>query len=238
MTGSDAADQRRDDPEVGLGPGLVQVPRAARRTDDVVAPLNDDSGNVADSIYVVEKLVLSLHESVVHEIVTLDARERKRFVRLVEVRDQFSIGDELERTALPRAPGLCRREPDGFVVAREPAVVGRHDVPALFLGDERDVLFEAIREDLARTGLVEPWISLLRQRNIPRRTRPHALGVRLGVASASVLPHDPPSTSQHSIPRRSRNRSMSATMSQVVLASRLACGVLRPAPRWSKRTMR
>ncbi len=33
-------------------------------------------------------------------------------------------------------------------------------------------------------------------------------------------------------------RSMSATRSQVVLFSRLACGVERPQPRWSKVTMR
>ena len=55
-------------------------------------------------------------------------------------------------------------------------------------------------------------------------------------ASASVLPHDPPSTSHRSTPRCCRNSSMSATKWGVVLASievagSLACGRLRPAPR-------
>ena len=43
---------------------------------------------------------------------------------------------------------------------------------------------------------------------------------------------------QRAIPRWMRSRSMSATRSQVVFASRLACGSERPQPRWSNSTMR
>ena len=40
----------RDQVELGLRPPPVQIPRAHHRADDVVAPLDDDAGDVADAL--------------------------------------------------------------------------------------------------------------------------------------------------------------------------------------------
>jgi hypothetical protein len=73
--------------------------------------------------------------------------------------------------------------------------------------------------------------------------------LRLATAGIAVLAvgwllaADPPNSSQRWMPRCSRSRSMSASRCSVVLwrmsvAGSLACGVLRPHPRWSNRTNR
>ena len=68
-------------------------------------------------------------------------------------------------------------------------------------------------------------------------------GCRCAYASASVTPQEPPATTQRSIARCSRRRSMSAIRCPVVLVDRSAAalsasGRLRPLPRWSKSTAR
>ena len=89
-----------DDPQIRLGPREVELPRAHRRTDDVVAPLDDDGRDVADRVDVLDEPVVGLEEGVVDEVVALDARERDRFVRIAEVGDRRVVWDQLERRAL------------------------------------------------------------------------------------------------------------------------------------------
>jgi hypothetical protein len=60
----------------------------------------------------------------------------------------------------------------------------------------------------------------------------------IAYVSDRVDPHDPPNTTQRSIPRCFRSLSMSSTRSQVVFSSRHEDGVLWPHPRCEKRTMR
>ena len=57
-----------------LGPGPVQGPGLLHGTDQVVAPVHDDPGDVLELVCVLEQLVFA-NERVMHEIVTLDACE-------------------------------------------------------------------------------------------------------------------------------------------------------------------
>ena len=67
-------------------------------------------------------------------------------------------------------------------------------------------------------------------RKMPRSTRPSTRsGCACAYASASVEPHDPPNTSQRSMPSVSRSRSRSATRCCVVLSTSEAVGVERAA---------
>src|SRR5690349_1066369 len=67
----------RHDDETRRGPGLVQIPRRPRRARNVVAALHDDTGNVAQAMRVADQLTFG-EESLVREVVVLDAREGQR----------------------------------------------------------------------------------------------------------------------------------------------------------------
>ena len=100
------------------------------------------------------------------------------------------------------------------------------EIAALLRRDVRLELAPGLGEDPARALLIEP-ADLLRadQEDAAQHQLRHPLRMRLGVG-------------QREMPRCSRSSSMSLTRSQVVFSSRLAKGVLRPQPRWSKSTMR
>jgi len=68
-------------------------------------------------------------------------------------------------------------------------------------------------------------------------------GWRSAYVAPRTEPHEAPNTSQRSTPTCSRSRSMSATWWPIVMLAQstplsLACGVLRPAARWSNSTTR
>src|ERR1043165_9674954 len=92
-----------DDAEVGLGPGAVQVPGAAHGADHVVAPLDDDGRDVSYLPDVLDEVVVRREEGVVHEVLTLDAREGERELRVGELLDGRVVEEQLRSTPLPHA---------------------------------------------------------------------------------------------------------------------------------------
>ena len=58
-----------------LGKSTVQVPCRRRRTDDIVASLDDDRRNIADLVYILDQIIFGREERVVHEVMTFDAGE-------------------------------------------------------------------------------------------------------------------------------------------------------------------
>src|SRR6266436_3407297 len=67
-----------NDAKLRLRPGLVQLPGAHHRTNDVVPPLNDHGGNVTNPANILDQVVVSLKETIVHKVVTLDASQGQR----------------------------------------------------------------------------------------------------------------------------------------------------------------
>src|SRR5438067_11564577 len=65
----------RRDAEFGFRPGAMQVPRARHRTHNVISTLDYDTRNVPNLSNVLKQIIVSRKETVVHEVVTLDARE-------------------------------------------------------------------------------------------------------------------------------------------------------------------
>src|SRR5437879_13791866 len=63
----------RHDPELGLGPGSMQLVRGYERANHVVASLHDHSRDLAEPVRVLEQGA-SLEKNLVHEIMRFDPR--------------------------------------------------------------------------------------------------------------------------------------------------------------------
>src|SRR5262249_376747 len=66
------------DPQVRFRKGTVERPGAGHRADDIVTPLDNHGRYVADTCDVRKELIVTLEESVVDKVVTLDPGECKR----------------------------------------------------------------------------------------------------------------------------------------------------------------
>ena len=86
------------DDEIGFGPGAMQVPGAFHGTDNVVAALDDHSGDMANALRVAQELVVGFEKALMEKIMGLDAGEgQDKFIFFVmpgEVRigQQFRSG--------------------------------------------------------------------------------------------------------------------------------------------------
>src|SRR5665213_1181964 len=65
------------DMQIRFRPRAMQVPGAAQRTYDVIAPLHDHGGNAAQSRRIAQQLIVAFEESAIDEVVAFDARERE-----------------------------------------------------------------------------------------------------------------------------------------------------------------
>ena len=80
------------DNEIGLGPRAVERPRALHGADDVVTALHDHPGDVADARGVAQQLVIGFEETLVDEVVDLNAREGEGEFILFVVAGEGRIG--------------------------------------------------------------------------------------------------------------------------------------------------
>src|SRR5499426_4731870 len=112
----------RNDYKLRLGPGPVKIPRAHHRADDVVPPLNDHGGNVANPVDIFEQVIVGLEKRIVNEVMRFDARKWKRLARIAEIINQILIRYQLRCAALPDAPGSRGFQTNGFIFASEPPV--------------------------------------------------------------------------------------------------------------------
>jgi hypothetical protein len=80
-------------PQFGLWPGAVQIPRAAYRTDNIVATLNNDGWDSPDDVDRIQQLPFSDGASM-GEVVTPDAQRwlSSRVPALLEVNAVVRIG--------------------------------------------------------------------------------------------------------------------------------------------------
>src|SRR5882672_1497014 len=143
--------------KVRLGPALVELPSGLRRTDDVVAALDDHCRNRANEVDAAQQLVLALEEASVDEVVRLDARERKRELGRAELARALRIRPQRARGAFPDRPRARRLQLLARVGADQAAVIGGEQIAALVLGDRREKLLPELREQPARATLVEPF---------------------------------------------------------------------------------
>ena len=59
-------------------PSSVQLPGAFHRTDDIIAPLDDDGWNIPDSADMLDEPIIGLKKTMISKIVAFDSRELER----------------------------------------------------------------------------------------------------------------------------------------------------------------
>ena len=77
----------RNDIELGFRPGAVKVPRARNWTNNVIAALHNYRRNVTNLVHILNQVIISFKEAVVHEIVAFNPRQGQRKVCLAGVID-------------------------------------------------------------------------------------------------------------------------------------------------------
>src|SRR5437764_8547528 len=146
----------RREVQFSFRPGTMQVPCARHRTDYIVAPLDNHAGDLANLADDLDQIILSREETVVHEVVTLDAREGFSKVWIGKSFDRFGIEIELRSRSFPNRP--CARGCDAnlVVVAGESTIVSAHHILAFIFRDDLDEFFPDIGKDPTAAFLIEP----------------------------------------------------------------------------------
>ena len=181
-----------DDDELRFGPCLVQVPSRAHGTHDVVAPLHDDRGDVADLLDSAQELIVLLEEAAVDEVVCFDACERIGELTATEALHRQRVDAQFARRALPDRPRERRLLAHGGVLAGEPLVVRTHHVAAFALGNGLLIGIERVGEEVTCALLVEPEELAAPQEEDPaQHQRRDALRVGLCVREREGAPPAP-----------------------------------------------
>ena len=95
--------------EVGLRPGLVEVPGRDGWRHHVIAALDDDARNAGQPVGVGDQLVVLPEEAAIDEIVALDAGEGDGEMIGAELRHALRIREQGNGGALPLASGPVSR---------------------------------------------------------------------------------------------------------------------------------
>ncbi len=137
----------------------MQIPRAFHWANHVVASLDDHGRDVSNAADLFDELVVGAQETAIHEVVTLDPRERRRVGVLLKLGDVTCIHSQKTRRAFPDRPGSGSDRHDVRIFAGETLIVGAHHVRALGLGDGLDVLLPQIGVERGRSAraLIEPF---------------------------------------------------------------------------------
>src|SRR5215208_2572880 len=145
--------------------------------------MHDYCWNVSNAIHVFNQIIVSVEETVVHEVVTLDTRQSGRQLRLTEFINELLIRKKLQRTRIPNRPRLRSFETYRGIVARQPPVIRIDHIAALGFGNDANVLFPRLGKDRAGAlaVFVEPanlfWPA---EKNHTEHERTHS--VRMGLS--------------------------------------------------------
>src|SRR5215813_856257 len=171
------------DVEICLRPGPMQIPSARNGADDVVAPLHNYPGNMPNPVHVLEQVVFTFEETVVHEVMAFDSCKRECECRISESFNRLGIKEKFRGRAFPNTPGARRLDPYLLISSGKSAIVCRHHVGPLVRRNNLYVFLPHIRKDPACALLIEP-LDLLRpaQEDSPQYKFRRATGMRFGIS--------------------------------------------------------
>jgi hypothetical protein len=130
--------------ELGLGPDLVQVPGRGSGANNIVTTLDNGGRDVTDLVHVLQNMGIGLEETLVEEVVALNASKGKGPDILRGLGNLNRVNIELGGRALPSGPGLGALDTLLLVVTGKALVVGSNEVVTLVLGDRLDILVPGI----------------------------------------------------------------------------------------------
>ena len=94
--------------KLGFGPGVVQIPGGYRGAHNVVTPLNNHRGYVANAIDIFQKLVGGVEETVVNKVVTLNAGHGEGRIGSIKLLHEVLILNQKACRGFPNRPGSGR----------------------------------------------------------------------------------------------------------------------------------
>ena len=144
-----------DHHELALGQRLMQFPRTSRRANNVIAALNDNGWNGLNDVYMVENVGL-FDKDGVDEVVAFNTGESDSEIQVFGFVKVFRIGEQATRGHFPTRPFLGCCSPDLDVLAGQAGIVRLDEISLLLFGDVVSVRCKSIREDVARSILIEP----------------------------------------------------------------------------------
>ncbi len=173
----------RDDVEVGFGPSAVEIPCGDGRADDIIAPLDDDCGEMTDLVYVFDQPIVGFKEATVDEVVAFDAREGEGFGGVFKAAKVIGGDVESAGANFPMRPSSGGMELDVGVFVREASIIGFDQACAFGGRDGGEEVFPIIGEDGACAAFVEP-IEFLgsQQKDAAQDQAQAAIGVSDGIS--------------------------------------------------------
>lgn len=170
-----------DDVQPAVRCRRVQIPCASRRTNHVVAALNNVDRDVCQSTDMVQNEIV-WHENPVREVMAFDAREGHGELQIVGFQFRRGLRNQVAGCHFPSRPFPGCGMPNGFVSRRQASVVRPHQIATLWLGDMVAIALERVGENVACTLLVEPReFTLTAQENTSKHKVLDALGMVLRV---------------------------------------------------------
>ena len=174
--------------ELSLGPRAVQVPGGDGRRADVVAALNDDCRDLGKETDISDESA-AIEESLVHEIVVLDASEGKRVMWIRESRDDIRPPKKSNGRRLPGRPGYGGRTMDGWIGIIELPAISVDQVAPIVDRNQRNECLPQVGEDRFGSSFVEPIKFALSQGEDPAKHKlGYAFRVRLHVGERKRAP--------------------------------------------------
>ena len=170
-----------NNPKVGFGPGLFQLPRGDRRSADVVAALDDDTRNASEPVDVLQQLRL-FEEEILEEELGADAGKGNGLGRIGKTVEQGGIGKKCGDGSFPQRPFPCRGKARVFVIAGQTLVIGLHEVAAFGFWNEAGEVVPLFGHYFAGAVGIEPVLFLLpAEEHAAQYELAYPLGIFLGV---------------------------------------------------------
>jgi hypothetical protein len=174
-----------DDLEVGLGPGFVEVPSVGEGADNIIAPMDNDAGDIPEGVGVFNEPVIGLEKGFVHKIVAFDAGKSVCMMVFGESAEESGVEAELKSAPFPCRPGLGRLLPDLGIRGGKPFVVGLDEVVSFGQRDGSEEFFEEVGKKMVGAILIKPAeLFLPREENAAHDERLDSGGMSLGVSES------------------------------------------------------
>ncbi len=168
------------DDVLGLGPGAGQRVGGGYRTDQIIAALDDDGGDVAQHADIVEQRVFG-QKAAILEVMRLDSRQPQSDAGVGKGGDRLGAGQQGRARPLEHAP----RPGGGHVHLRvrvdQPPVISRQQIVALVLGQKLGKAAPGLGKH--RGDTIEKPVDLLlpAQKDAAQHQPETALGVAFGI---------------------------------------------------------
>lgn len=182
-----------EDVEFALGPGAVQIPRRVERTGNIPTPVDENGGNVGQTMHATHHLGVG-QKAAVAPVMGDQSREDQAKVAVLEPWIGFPAWHERHVRVLPAAPFKRCAFTHGWIRMGQESSIGRGQIAALRLADKRRKSFPLKRKDAAHVPRDPRDFAARPCRHRAEDHRPHPFRMTLRVDKSQ---RHPPGNADH-----------------------------------------